>query len=102
MALRPSQVKAFAEDSAHMTAAAERLSARYPSLFPPTAILAGDADEIVSHRQAQRLQGDIPGSRLDMLPGGSHMVHHIAPERVVDAIDAIATAAADWKREARE
>jgi pimeloyl-ACP methyl ester carboxylesterase len=102
MALRPSQVKAFAEDSAHMTAVAERLSARYRSLFPPTAILAGDADEIVSHRQAQRLQGDIPGSRLDMLPGGSHMVHHIAPERVVDAIDAIAAASADWKREARE
>src|SRR5262249_29863743 len=41
MALRPSQIKAFAEDAAHMMTAAERLSARYRSLFPPTAILAG-------------------------------------------------------------
>ena len=52
MALRPSQVKAFAEDTAHMIAAVDRLSARYRSLFPPTAVLAGDADKIVSYRQA--------------------------------------------------
>jgi pimeloyl-ACP methyl ester carboxylesterase len=94
MTLRPSQIKAFAEDTAHMRAAAERLSARYRSLFPPTAILAGDADQIVSYRQAQRLQGEVGGSRLEILPGGSHMVHHIAPERVVDAIDAVAEASA--------
>jgi pimeloyl-ACP methyl ester carboxylesterase len=98
MALRPSQVKAFAEDSAHMIPAAERLSARYRSLFPPTAVLAGDADKIVSYRQAQRLHGDVAGSRLDILPGGSHMVHHIAPERVVRAIDAVASDAAASSR----
>lgn len=98
MALRPSQVKAFAEDSAHMTTAAERLSARYRSLFPPTAVLAGDADQIVSYRQAQRLHGEVAGSRLDILPGGSHMVHHIAPERVVRAIDAVASDAAASSR----
>ena len=102
LALRPSEVKAFAEDSAHMTSAAERLSGRYRSLFPPTAILAGTSDKIVSYRQAQRLHGDVAGSRLDILPGGSHMVHHIAPDRVVHAIDAVASeAAASW-REIRE
>ena len=57
LTVRPSQLRAFSEDSAHMIAAAERLSGRYGSLFPPTAILAGDADEIVSYRQAQRLHG---------------------------------------------
>ncbi|HEX5958607.1 MAG TPA: alpha/beta hydrolase [Hyphomicrobiaceae bacterium] len=98
MALRPSQVKAFAEDAAHMGTAAEHLSTRYRSLFPPTAVLAGDADEIVSHRQAQRLHGEIAGSRLDILRGGSHMVHHIAPERVVRAIDAVAADAAPSSR----
>jgi pimeloyl-ACP methyl ester carboxylesterase len=77
-----------------MVTAAERLSPRYRSLFPPTAVLAGDADEVVSHRQAQRLHGDVAGSRLDILSGGSHMVHHIAPERVVRAIDAVASEAA--------
>jgi pimeloyl-ACP methyl ester carboxylesterase len=90
LALRPSQLKAFAEDSAHMVAAAAHLSGRYRSLFPPTVILAGDADEIVSYRQAQRLHGEVAGSRLDVLPGGSHMVHHIAPGHVVRAIDSVA------------
>jgi pimeloyl-ACP methyl ester carboxylesterase len=92
LALRPSQIKAFAEDASHMIAAAERLSARYRSLFPPTAVLAGDADRIVSYRQAQRFQGEVGGSRLEIRPGGSHMLHHTAPERVVDAIDAVAEA----------
>lgn len=102
MTLRPSQVKAFAEDSAHMVTAAERLSPRYRSLFPPTAVLAGDADEVVGHRQAQRLHGDVAGSRLDILSGGSHMVHHIAPERVVRAIDAVASEAAASRPQMRE
>jgi pimeloyl-ACP methyl ester carboxylesterase len=98
LALRPSQIRAFAEESARMVAAAEDLSPRYRSLFPPTAILAGDADEIVSHRQAQRLHGDVAGSRLDILHGGSHMVHHIAPERVLQAIDHVASEARAWQR----
>jgi pimeloyl-ACP methyl ester carboxylesterase len=98
--LRPSQIRAFSEDAAHMISAAESLSQRYRSLFPPTTILAGDADEIVSHRQAQRLHGDLAGSRLDILPGGSHMVHHIAPERVVHAVDAIAAESSTWRSQA--
>jgi len=98
LALRPSQIRAFAEESAHMVAAAENLSSRYRSLFPPTAILAGDADEIVSYRQAHRLHGDVAGSHLDILPGGSHMVHHIAPERVVRAIDTVAAESQAWQR----
>jgi pimeloyl-ACP methyl ester carboxylesterase len=99
LALRPSQIHAFAEDSAHMIAAAESFSGRYRSLFPPAAILAGDADEVVSYRQAQRLHGDVAGSVLDILPGGSHMVHHIAPERVLRAIDAVASEFRPWPRQ---
>jgi len=100
LALRPTQIKAFAEDSAHMIAAAKNHSSRYRSLFPPTAILAGDADAIVNCRQAQRLHGELAGSRLDLLSGGSHMVHHIAPERVVRAIDSIASESTSWRRPA--
>ena len=100
LTLRPSQIRAFAEDSAHMITAARTLSERYRSLFPPTAILAGDADKIVSYRQAQRLHGDVAGSRLEILKGGSHMVHHIAPERVVRAIDTVALESTAWQRQA--
>jgi pimeloyl-ACP methyl ester carboxylesterase len=100
LTLRPSQIRAFAEDSAHMIFAAESLSPRYRSLYPPTAILAGDADEIVSCGQAQRLHADVAGSRLDVLQGGSHMVQHIAPEHVVAAIDSIASKFPEWQRQA--
>ena len=37
LTVRPSQIRAFSEDSAHMTTAAKMLSSRYGSLFPPTA-----------------------------------------------------------------
>ena len=100
LTVRPSQIRAFAEDAAHMIAAAEMLSGRYGSLFPPTAILAGDADEIVSYRQAQRLHGEVAGSRLEILRGGSHMIHHIAPERIVHAIDAVAAESSTWRHQA--
>ena len=100
LTLRPSQIHAFSQDTAHMMSAAGAMSARYRSLFPPTAILAGDADRIVSYRQAQRLHGELAGSRLDILPGGSHMVHHIAPHRVIQAVDAVAALSATWRRQA--
>jgi pimeloyl-ACP methyl ester carboxylesterase len=100
LTLRPSQIRAFSEDTAQMIGTAEMLSERYASLFPPTAILAGDADKIVNYRQAQRLHGDVAGSRLEILRGGSHMVHHIAPERVVHAIDAVAAQSATWRTQA--
>ena len=100
LTVRPSQIRAFSEDAAHMIPAAQMLSGRYGSLFPPTAILAGDADEIVSYRQAQRLHGEVAGSRLEILRGGSHMVHHIAPERIVHAIDAVAAESSAWQPQA--
>lgn len=98
LTLRPSQIQAFAEDSAHMIAAAEQLSPRYPCLQLRTVILAGDADKIVSHRQAQHLHTEVADSRLDVVAGGSHMVHHIAPERVIAAIDSIAAELPQWER----
>jgi pimeloyl-ACP methyl ester carboxylesterase len=87
LCLRPSQIHAYAEDSSHMTTAAAALSPRYGSLFPPTVIMAGDADKIVDYRQAQRLQGEIPGSHLDLWPGASHMIHHVDPGRFLRGID---------------
>jgi pimeloyl-ACP methyl ester carboxylesterase len=88
LTLRPSQIRAYAEDTAHMTAAAEFLSHRYGSLFPPTVVMAGDADKIVDYGQAQRLHGEVAGSRLEVFNGGSHMIHYLDPERFVQGIEA--------------
>ena len=88
LALRPSQIQALSEDTSHLVAAAEALSPRYATLFPPTVIMAGDEDEVVSYRQAQRLHGEVAGSRLDILRGGCHMIHHIDPKRFMRGIEA--------------
>jgi pimeloyl-ACP methyl ester carboxylesterase len=91
LALRPSQIKAFSQESSHMISAAKLLASRYTSITCPTVIMAGDADRIVNvERQAQRLHGAIPGSRLDVLNGAGHMIHHLDPGRMVQAIDLIA------------
>jgi pimeloyl-ACP methyl ester carboxylesterase len=92
LALRPSQIKAFSQDTSQMIAAAQQLSPRYRAISCPTVIMAGDADRIVNvERQSQRLHGAIPGSRLDVLTGAGHMIHHLDPARMVKAIDLIAT-----------
>jgi pimeloyl-ACP methyl ester carboxylesterase len=70
-----------------MTAAAGSLSPRYASLFPPTMVMAGDSDQVVDYRQAQRLHGMVPGSQLDIYRGGSHMIHYLDPARFVRGID---------------
>jgi len=92
LALRPSQIKAFSEDTSRMRSSAEHLSPHYRSIRCPTVVMAGDADGIVNvDRQAKRLHGAIPGSRLDVLAGAGHMIHHVDPARMVKAIDLIAT-----------
>lgn len=91
LALRPSQVKAFSEDTSHMITAAKKLSDRYRALRCPIVIMAGDADGIVDvNRQARQLHEAVPGSRIDILPGAGHMIHHLDPGRMVRAIDLIA------------
>lgn len=92
LALRPSQIKAFSQDTSHMVTAARQLSPHYRSITCPTVIMAGDADRIVTiERQSQRLHAALPGSRLDVLNGAGHMIHHLDPARIVRAIDLIAT-----------
>ena len=93
LALRPSQVRAYSEDAAHMNASAEELSPRYGSLSCPVIILSGDGDEIVDfEKQSMRLHRELRGSNLDIFQGAGHMTHHFDPRRVVRAIDAISPA----------
>jgi pimeloyl-ACP methyl ester carboxylesterase len=88
MALRPSQLRAAAEETRAMVPAAGRLSRRLPDLSVPLVIVAGEADRLVSSDEhSVRLHDTVPGSRLHLVGGAGHMVHHTAPERVLAAID---------------
>ena len=54
----------------------------------PTVIVTGADDKIADvGRQSERLYKAIPQSRFVALRGFGHMVHHLAPDQVVKAID---------------
>jgi pimeloyl-ACP methyl ester carboxylesterase len=86
--LRPSQLRAAAEESGLMTWAAGRLKGSYKNLTLPVTIIAGDGDRVVDlQRHAVRLHREIPHSRLLTQAGLGHMLHYGAPDVVVQAVD---------------
>ncbi len=88
MALRPSQIRASAADTALMVPDAAEASPRYAAIETPTVIIAGTDDKIVDFEgQAARLHGVIPNSVLRPIPGAGHMIHHTATQAVMEAID---------------
>src|SRR5829696_3504372 len=90
LALRPSQLRATAADGALMMSEAKALSAHYSELAIPVAIVAGNGDKIVSPDHAERLRGAVPDGTLRIVEGTGHMVHHVATERVVEAVEEVA------------
>jgi pimeloyl-ACP methyl ester carboxylesterase len=94
MSLRPRQLLASAAESALMIPSALKLQRRYGELRMPLVIVGGDTDRMLStDRHAEFLHEAVPGSRLHVLPGAGHMVHHVATHSVMKAIDEAAVAA---------
>src|SRR3954470_8923139 len=92
--LRPLQLRASAEDAALMTPSVMELQEHYRDLKLPVVILTGGDDQIADvDRQSKRLHAEIPQSELTVLPGLGHMVHHLAPDAVIKAIDRAAALA---------
>jgi pimeloyl-ACP methyl ester carboxylesterase len=90
MMVRPSQIRAAAEDAAVMVPGAAEMEPFYRRLAMPALILAGAEDAIVSARdQPVRLNAELPQNELWVEPGIGHMLHHAAPDLVVDAIDRV-------------
>ena len=87
LALRPSQIRATAADTAMMVPSAIALSERYAELTVPVIILAGEGDLIVHpDKHAKRVVADIPGSELRIVAGQGHMFHYAVPEEVASAV----------------
>src|SRR3954467_11110683 len=86
--VRPIQLRASMEDAAMMPPAVMELEQHYRELKLPVVILTGEDDQIVDvGRQSRRLHEEIPQSEFVSLPGLGHMVHHLAPDQVIKAID---------------
>jgi pimeloyl-ACP methyl ester carboxylesterase len=88
MALRPSQIRASAAESALMIPDAFYFSDEYANLEMPVVIVAGDEDKIVdTDAQSKRLHHDVPHSKFHCVAGTGHMVHQTATGAVMAAID---------------
>lgn len=88
LVLRPSQLRATAIDSLGMFAAARRLGRQLRDLHVPAVIVAGSDDRLLSSAwHSQWLQRHLPGSRLHMVAGVGHMVHHSATAEVMNAVE---------------
>ena len=88
MALRPSQIRASAAESALLIPDAFYFRDEYADLKMPVVIVAGDEDKIVdTDAQSNRLHHDIPQSKFHRVAGTGHMVHQTATGVVMAAID---------------
>lgn len=96
---RPGQLKASAEESAMMIAAAGRLAPHYGALSMPVDVIAGDGDRMVDPDQARRLADAIPGAGLTIVPGCGHMVHWFVPEMIAKKVRAEPASRATEERE---
>jgi pimeloyl-ACP methyl ester carboxylesterase len=93
MALRPSQIRASAEESALIIPDAFRYRDEYHNLKMPLVIVAGDEDRLVDiDAQSARLHSDVPQSRFHRVSRTGHMIHQTATGVVMSAIDEVAIA----------
>ena len=91
MALRPSQLRAAAEEAALLVPSAMRLQHFYRALEVPAVIVAGAQDRYINHeRHSVELARRVPNSDLLLSPRAGHMVHHVDPRRVLHAVESAA------------
>jgi pimeloyl-ACP methyl ester carboxylesterase len=87
LALRPSQIRASAAESALMVPDAFKFRNRYADLKMPVVIIAGEQDRLIDiDTQSARLHSEIPQSRLHRVAGNGHMIQQTATDEVMSGI----------------
>jgi pimeloyl-ACP methyl ester carboxylesterase len=89
MAVRPSQIRASAAESALMIPSVHALGKQYRLLQMPVAIVAGAEDRLIETEQSAHLHRDIQHSTLRCVPDTGHMVHQTATGEIITAIDMV-------------
>lgn len=90
--MRPSQIRATADDSAQMPANVARLAARYGELRLPISVIWGAGDRLVGQDDhSVRLVAEVRSAEGVSTPDMGHMIHHLEPERMAIVIAALAT-----------
>jgi pimeloyl-ACP methyl ester carboxylesterase len=95
MAVRPSQIRASAAESALMIPDAFNFQDQYKNLEMPVSIIAGEDDRLIDiDEQSSRLHADVVQSRFHRVPETGHMVHQTATGTVMSAINEVTREAA--------
>jgi pimeloyl-ACP methyl ester carboxylesterase len=93
MALRPSQIRASAAESALMIPDAFHFKDEYANLKVPVVIIAGEEDRLIDiDKQSARLHSEVSQSTFHRVPGTGHMIHQTATGEVMSAINEVAVA----------
>lgn len=93
MTLRPSQLRASAADAAMAAPTAAAMKMRYRELTMPVFLLSGDGDRYVFLRNHTRpLCNRLPQAELHLMADAGHMIHYLAPQQIMEAIDSAAQA----------
>ena len=93
MALRPSQIRASAAESALMIPDGFRLRPQYANLKMPVVIIAGEEDKLIDvDTQSARLHANVPQSSFHRVPRNGHMIQQTATDEVMSAIREVADA----------
>jgi pimeloyl-ACP methyl ester carboxylesterase len=96
MALRPSQIKASAAESALMIPDAFKFRNRYADLKMPVVIIAGEQDRLIDiETQSARLHSDVSQSRFHRVAGNGHMIQQTATDQVMSAIREVSDASVE-------
>ena len=91
LAVRPSQIRASAAESALMIPDAFTFQDQYTALKMPVSIVAGEDDRLIDiDEQSSRLHADVVQSTFHRIPGTGHMVHQTATGSVMSAINEVA------------
>ncbi|MDR4306780.1 alpha/beta hydrolase [Chelatococcus sambhunathii] len=82
---------AVGEDALALGFDLARNAARYWTCRTPVEVLVGDADIVVNPRlHGETLAALLPDARLTRAPGLGHMLHHFAPDAVVERVERLA------------
>jgi pimeloyl-ACP methyl ester carboxylesterase len=88
MAVRPSQIRASAAETALMVPAAFASAKTYGELAMPTIILAGEDDRLIDiDKQSGRLHDEVKQSKLHRIAGAGHMIQQSSTDHLMAAID---------------
>jgi pimeloyl-ACP methyl ester carboxylesterase len=89
LVLRPTQLRAAAEESALLIPTARQFQAYYPTIGDQVQIFHGTEDQVIECKQARDLHQALPQSDLHLVPNAGHMVTYADPGAIAEAVNSI-------------